>query len=560
MNCSRFAAPQERPSSAAAFAPVDGPLPVLVVDDDPVVRSYFQTVLEEAGMPVLTAANGQEALDVAASGPVGVVVLDSVMPVLDGVATLRQLRERPETETLPVLLVTSRAALGDRVAAFDAGASDYLTKPVEAEELVARVRAHLRASAAWTRVVDEQLAQRAAIASALRGATGEGTPEGAARAICIELGRLRGADGVALLGFPATGTAVTVAAEGPAVAGLRPGGLLPAAVADDLLARATRGPWAEQRGSHTPGYLGPPLRGHVGPATAYAPVRSGGTVHGVLLIAVADGEGVADPARVLPSALAAAIDFAEVAGALLGSALEHRGEQERRRAAVLAALDGKAFTPHFQPVVDLTTEGIVGFELLTRFADGAPPEGRFAEAAALGLGAELELATMERGVAAAATLPEGAFLSLNVSPTFLLARTGRDVLGTRSQRLRPVVLELTEHDRIDDYPAVLAGVADLDRPGLSVDDAGAGYACLHHILALRPDFVKLDRGWVRDLDRDPARQALVAGLRHFAGATGCRLIAEGIETEGELAAMRALGVDLGQGFLLGRPEPAAAAA
>jgi len=282
-------------------------------------------------------------------------------------------------------------------------------------------------------------------------------------------------------------------------------------------------------------------------------------VQGALLIAVAD-DLESDADRHLPTALAAAIDFAEVTGALLGTALERRGEQERRRSTVLAALDTQAFTPHFQPVVDLTDKGVVGFELLTRFDDGTPPEDRFGEAAALGLGAELELATMERGVEAATALPPDTFLSLNVSPTFLLAGTGRELLRGRPSSGRPVVLELTEHDRIDDYPAVLAGVADLDRPGLSVDDAGAGYACLHHILALRPDFVKLDRGWVRDLDGDPSRQALVAGLRHFASATGCRLIAEGIETEGELAALRDLGVDLGQGFLLGRPAPVAAAA
>jgi EAL domain-containing protein (putative c-di-GMP-specific phosphodiesterase class I) len=91
---------------------------------------------------------------------------------------------------------------------------------------------------------------------------------------------------------------------------------------------------------------------------------------------------------------------------------------------------------------------------------------------------------------------------------------------------------------------------------LSVDDAGSGYACLTHVLALRPAFVKLDRGWVQDIEADPVRQALVAGLQHFAQRAGCRLIAEGIETTAQLETLRGLDVEFGQGFLLGPPQPA----
>ena len=90
---------------------------------------------------------------------------------------------------------------------------------------------------------------------------------------------------------------------------------------------------------------------------------------------------------------------------------------------------------------------------------------------------------------------------------------------------------------------------------VSVDDAGAVFASFRHILELRPDFVKLDIGLVRDIDHDDVRQALVAGIVYFAGKSGCQLIAEGIETPGERDQLRALGVELGQGYLLGRPAP-----
>ena len=93
---------------------------------------------------------------------------------------------------------------------------------------------------------------------------------------------------------------------------------------------------------------------------------------------------------------------------------------------------------------------------------------------------------------------------------------------------------------------------------VAVDDAGAGFASLRHILELRPRYVKLDMQLVRGVDTDPARQALIAGMVYFARQSGCLLIGEGIETDGERATLRRLGVPFGQGFFCGRPATAAA--
>ena len=154
-------------------------------------------------------------------------------------------------------------------------------------------------------------------------------------------------------------------------------------------------------------------------------------------------------------------------------------------------------------------------------------------------------------------LPAGAFLSINVSPGFVLRgdRRFRRLVG---ESTRPLVLELTEHVPIDDYQRVRTALARLGAVGLAVDDAGAGYASLRHILELRPTYAKLDISLVRRIDDDDLRQALAAGLQYFAFKTGCRLIAEGVESDGEADVLRRLGVEFGQGYLFGKPAFVAA--
>lgn len=110
---------------------------------------------------------------------------------------------------------------------------------------------------------------------------------------------------------------------------------------------------------------------------------------------------------------------------------------------------------------------------------------------------------------------------------------------------------------IEDYEALRRAIATLGPTiRLAVDDAGAGYASFRHILELTPDYVKVDIGLVRNVDTEPARQALIAGMGYFAVKRGIHLIAEGIETRKELDALRALAVPFEQGFLLGRPRDA----
>jgi EAL domain-containing protein (putative c-di-GMP-specific phosphodiesterase class I) len=242
-----------------------------------------------------------------------------------------------------------------------------------------------------------------------------------------------------------------------------------------------------------------------------------------------------------------------VAAALLAPSLQRHSALSSSQAALTDLLARREFEPVFQPIVDLSDGSVVGYETLTRFADGADPQVRFAEAARVGMSNALESATMEAALEMASGRLGDRWLSINVSPGFLASGTPAPLMRRADVNL---VLELTEHDPINDYGDITRAVRRMGSDvRLSIDDAGAGYACLTHVLSLRPAFVKLDRGWITGIDTDPARQALVAGLESFASRTGSMLIAEGIETEAELDTVRGLRVELGQGFLLGRPEP-----
>jgi EAL domain-containing protein (putative c-di-GMP-specific phosphodiesterase class I) len=256
--------------------------------------------------------------------------------------------------------------------------------------------------------------------------------------------------------------------------------------------------------------------------------------------------------------LAETIDYATVVTGLLGHELFDHTERELLFDELSLVVAQRAYEPVFQPLVSLDGLDVVGYEALTRFSDGMSPEQRFADAESLGVGADLELATLAAAVADARALPRDAFLSLNVSPK-LVVECATELRTALSTVDRPLVLELTEHDVVADYTELRSTLDSFDRPvRLSVDDAGAGFASLRHVLMLKPDFVKLDRSWISGIDRDDAKQALVAGLAHFATKTGCQLVAEGIETDGELSALASLDVPLGQGYLLGVPAPAIA--
>ena len=234
-----------------------------------------------------------------------------------------------------------------------------------------------------------------------------------------------------------------------------------------------------------------------------------------------------------------------------------RREHEERRIARL--IDGEGLDIALQPIVDLDSRRVVGAEALARFSDERgnrlPTEETFLDAHALGMGVELELAVIELALRCEERLPEGMYLALNVSPALLAGGDLEALIGRGHHEDRPLVVELTEHQAVEDYAELGDTLERLRLQGVrvAVDDVGSGFASFRHVTRVNPEILKLDRSLVCGIDEDPVRQSLASAIVAFARDVGAVVVSEGIESENELSCLMELAVGCGQGFYLARP-------
>jgi EAL domain-containing protein (putative c-di-GMP-specific phosphodiesterase class I)/GGDEF domain-containing protein len=222
--------------------------------------------------------------------------------------------------------------------------------------------------------------------------------------------------------------------------------------------------------------------------------------------------------------------------------------------------------PTFQPIVDLSSASVIGFEVLSRGPElVGPPEGWFAAARKAGRLWEVERICRSAAIRAVAALPahwRSHRYFLNASPAVLedprfVEGFTRALLLSHGLDVSGFVIEITESAAVQDVPAFERAVQHYGAQGfeLALDDFGSGHSSLVTLIRTAPQYLKLDMALVRRIDEDVYRQHLVRSLVDFTRAVDGRLVAEGIETWGELETLLRLGVRHGQGFLLGRPAP-----
>lgn len=254
--------------------------------------------------------------------------------------------------------------------------------------------------------------------------------------------------------------------------------------------------------------------------------------------------------------------FADLLAYQIDGDLDAVHEHEEKVARITSVLE--LGQPHmvYQPIYRSSERRIIGVECLSRF-DLEPrrtPDVWFAEAREIGLGLRLELNAILSALDGLRGVTGDFYVALNVSPQTIISGGIDGYIDDLDPRR--VVLEITEHSLVDDYGLLNERLVPLREAGvrIAVDDAGAGYASMRHVLAIHPDIIKLDLSLTRGIDSDSPRRALAAALIEFARQTQSHVVAEGVETASELAALQALGVDDVQGYHLARPLEVAALA
>ncbi len=248
------------------------------------------------------------------------------------------------------------------------------------------------------------------------------------------------------------------------------------------------------------------------------------------------------------------------------SALRSMEDMEDNLAELNALLDilvNKQLHAQFQPIVNLRDGQVVGYEALIRGPKGGTlrrPGALFRAAHKARMVAWFDLACQEQcfALAKAQGLKHLLFINMEAEGLAFLDMHDRP-LATRARDcgLSPanIVIEITERQQVEDFPRLLQSITQLREQGfkIAIDDAGAGYSSLHVIAELRPDFVKIDRALVRNLDINGERRALLTALVQYARSIGTHILAEGSETREELGTLIDLGVTYGQGYLMGKP-------
>lgn len=251
--------------------------------------------------------------------------------------------------------------------------------------------------------------------------------------------------------------------------------------------------------------------------------------------------------------------------ALYDSSVQEAHDAEVRTDKLRDIIRRRAVYTVYQPIVDLRTERVIGYEALSRGPEGEfeRPDKLFKVAYEADLVWRLERLCREQAFKGSRGIDKNQLLFLNVDPDAINDPQFRspDAIGkTAGSGLKPerIVLELTERTAIKDF-TIFRHTLDIFR-GLgykvAIDDVGAGYAALQSIAEVKPDFIKVDMSLIRDTDADTIKQELVKTVVNFARGAKIKLIAEGVETAGELETLEKLGVKIAQGFFFAHPEKA----
>jgi EAL domain-containing protein (putative c-di-GMP-specific phosphodiesterase class I) len=245
--------------------------------------------------------------------------------------------------------------------------------------------------------------------------------------------------------------------------------------------------------------------------------------------------------------------------------LSRRVRERQRRQSFLGVLLSGGVSSVYEPIVEVASKTVYGYEALARGplnSDFHSPAAMFGTAEREGLVYELDCVCRQSGLAGATELPNGTRLFLNVRPTAIHDPQFRPdavirTLSAASLSPRDVVFEISEQESIGNFSAFREIRDEYRKLGFqfALDDTGAGYASLQALIELEPEFIKVDRALITNLDTDSSKQSLLRALQGVASGIGAKIIGEGLDTLEELDMLGQLGIPYGQGWLFGKPTP-----
>ncbi len=562
---------------------------LLVVDDSPenihelieALKSDYQIQVATCGAKALAAVTGET--------PPDLVLLDVMMPDMDGYEVCRQIKAMPQGNRIPVIFVTVVDAVAEKVRGFDLGAVDYITKPFDVAEVRARVRNHLEL-ARLRRFLEDLVASRTALLElseekyrtlvhrdpltgmASRMLFGEMLAQETQRAqggeprfalLFIDLDNFKTVN--ESLGH-AAGDTVLVEAARRVKALLPDNDSLARIGADEFAALVDAGGAVDLRAQQLIDALGQPF------VIDSKPIFVGASVG----IALCPADGV--DTETLLGAASAALNQAKLQGPGIlrfFSADMSRIANDRLtlEAELRAALDHPdELRLHYQPQVDLLNGHIVGIEALVRWQhpqrDLLAPNEFIPLAEESGLIVRLgdwvlrEACRQVRRWSDAGLTPKQT--AVNVSAIQLsrghLVESVRDALAETGIAPHQLELEITESFVMADRERSLQTLRELKTLGvrLSIDDFGTGYSSLAYLQQLDVHKLKIDISFVRDMITNSGNAAIVKAIIAMGHSLDLEVIAEGVENQGQARYLRSLQCDVMQGFLIAQPMPAEA--
>jgi diguanylate cyclase (GGDEF)-like protein len=587
---------------------------LLIVDDMRDNRAILRRRFERRGFHIAEADGGLAALDMIAREEFDIVLLDMMMPDLDGLKVLARIRAQCPSAGLPVIMVTAKAGSQDIVEALELGANDYITKPVDFSVALARVNTQLQRKRAEDKVRQMNEALRRANEE-LEGRVAERTKELVKANQQLRKEMEHREKSQATIRYLAHHDALTglgnrllfheQLCEAAADKQQHGGDLavlfidldgfkgindtLGHSTGDFVLKRVADRLRDTLRDSDKIGRVGGDefaiiLRGDEQPKEATAVASRLIEVIGLpfsvngqsLIIGASIGIAVADDDYQNSDQLLKAADLA-----MYRAKADGRGQfrffepeldrqaQERRALefSLRTAVAGEAFEIYYQPLINLGNGRISGFEALLRWEDPkrgvVPPSVFVPMAEEIGLMVPIGGWVLKRACAEAASWPEHIKVAVNLSSMQFqggdLLWKVKDALAASGLPPSRLELEITESiflDKSEENLAILNQLRDLG-VHISMDDFGTGYSSLSYLRSFPFDKIKIDQSFIHDLSTNQNSVAIVRAVCALGRSFGACTTAEGVETEDQLEQITAAGCTEVQGFLFSEPKPAA---